>query len=230
MGSLIKIHRFLMSQVFYPLVLSSLFSLALYAGRAMETRRLGTYSNLVWNLFLAWLPYLFSILAAAIHRLLPKQWWYLVIPGALWLLFFPNAPYIVTDFYHLHSRPGVPLWYDILILAGFSWTGIFLAIASLRTIQHLIRNYLGGFVSWLFVAVAMGISALGIYLGRFERWNSWDFFIHPRRILRDILALLANPGENRLALIFTILFTAFLIICYLTFINVAHYQEMEEAG
>lgn len=214
------IHQFFAGQVLYPLILSSLLSLGIYAGRVYLARDMGPYRGLVWNLALAWLPYLFSLLAASLHALLPRQWWLLLVPGALWMLFFPNAPYIVTDFLHLHERPYVPLWYDIILLATFSWTGIFLAIASLRTMQVLIKRYLGQWISWLFVAAALALSGLGIYLGRFERWNSWDILFHPKRILADIAIRVVNPMENLRFIGFTVLFTAFLLVCYLTFISI----------
>jgi len=84
----------------------------------------GSYIFLVWNLFLAWVPYGWSLWAATIQRRYPRDWWRLLLPGALWLLFFPNAPYIITDFVHLYQRPPVPLWYDIGLLAAIDRVSI----------------------------------------------------------------------------------------------------------
>ena len=221
-----RLNHFLMSQSFYPILLSSILAIAIFAARVFFSGSLRTYSNLVWNLFLAWIPYLFAILASALYQLLPKQWWLLVIPGGVWLVFFPNAPYIVTDFFHLADRPYIPLWYDLLLLTTFSWTGIFLAIASLRTMQSLVRIHLGAFISWLFVAGALGLSGLGIYLGRFERWNSWDLLTHPKSILKDIAVQVINPLSNLGFFGFTILFTAFLLICYLMFTTIQPLEEV----
>jgi uncharacterized membrane protein len=223
-----EIHRFLVNQMFYPLVLSSLLALGIFLGRIYLSDNWYQYRNLVWNLFLAWLPYLFSFFAALLKRVFPRQWWMLIIPGGLWLLFFPNAPYIVTDFLHLQHRPPVPLWYDIFLLASFSWTGIFLAIASLRTMHMIVRDYLGWIIGWLFAGGALALSGLGIYLGRFDRWNSWDLLIHPKSILRDIAVRLANPTQNLRFFVFTILVTAFLVVCYLTFISINKVSPVEE--
>ena len=55
---------------------------------------------MVWNLFLAWLPYLWSLWAVSIQRRQPRRWWRLLLPATLRLLFFPNAPYLVTDLIH----------------------------------------------------------------------------------------------------------------------------------
>jgi uncharacterized membrane protein len=218
-NQLLRTHRFLVSQSFYPILLATGLALSLYLARVIRSGSIVVYANLVWNLILAWVPYAFSILAASLHRLAPRWWWLLIIPAGIWLLFFPNAPYIVTDFLHLTPRQGVSLWYDILLLATFSFTGVFLTIASLRTMQALVKYYLGAIVSWLFVAFSLSLGGLGIYLGRFERWNSWDLLLHPRSVLADVAKRLVNPFDNLRFFGFTILFTAFLLVCYLMFVS-----------
>jgi uncharacterized membrane protein len=216
---LLRFHRFVSSQSFYPIVLSSALAVIIYVGRVMYSGSWIVYLNLIWNLFLAWIPYGSSMAAAALHSQFPRKWWLLILPGGIWLLFFPNAPYIVTDFFHLIPRYSIPMWYDILMLTTFSWTGIFLAIASLRTMQGLVKIYIGGFFSWLFVVFSLGLGGLGIYLGRFERWNSWDMLTHPKKILRDILVPFADPLNSLRFFGFIILITAFLVICYLMFVS-----------
>lgn len=228
MNTLLRFHRFLAFHLLYPILLSTGLAVSMYVVRVIVSDNWRIYANLPWNLFLAWLPYLFSLWAAGLNRLFPRQWWMLLVPGLLWLIFFPNAPYLVTDFLHLENRPYIPLWYDILLLTSFAWTGIFLAVASLRTMQVLINGYLGQVASWLFVAVALGLSGLGIYLGRFDRWNSWDLLLHPRHILADIVIRMANPLENLRFVGFTLLFTAFLLVCYLTFVAVHRVPRRDE--
>lgn len=224
LDDLTRVHRFFNKNLLYPIVLSTLLAFALFSARVIQSQEF-TYKNLVWNLFLAWLPFIFSLTAAALHVFFPNRWWMLIFPGVMWLIFFPNAPYIITDFLHLTDRPSVPLWYDILLLATFAWTGCFLAIASLRTMQILVRNYLGWFLSWVFAATALLMGGLGIYLGRFSRWNSWDFFLQPKDILYEVTVRVLNPLSNLRFFGFTILFTAFLAICYLTFISVRPVKE-----
>ena len=104
-----KIHQFFVNQLIYPIVLSSSLAVSIYIGRVLLSGNWLVYRNLVWNLFLAWIPYLFSVMAAVAYRLFPKSWWILLVPGALWLVFFPNAPYIVTDFLHLQKRPPIQI-------------------------------------------------------------------------------------------------------------------------
>jgi uncharacterized membrane protein len=149
----------------------------------------------------------------------------LLFPAGLWLIFFPNAPYLVTEFLHLEHRPPIPLWYDIVMVSSFAWTGCFLAIASLRTMQYLVTSYLGRLASWVFVMAALVMSGLGIYLGRFERWNSWDLFTQPQDVAYDILLRLANPFNNLRFFVFTLMFTAFLMVCYLMFTSISHLED-----
>lgn len=208
-------HRFLVRQSLYPILLSSLLAVGLFAARVYRSYS-RTYVFLVWNLFLAWIPYLSSLWADYLHQRHPRRWWYLVIPGALWLAFFPNAPYIVTDFWHLQERAPIPMWYDIGLLSAFAWTGLFLAVFSLRTMQRLVRHYVGFILSWLFVIAILGLGGLGVYLGRFLRWNSWDLFLRPRGVLGDVAVRLINPWNHPQALGVTCLFAAILLICYLT--------------
>jgi uncharacterized membrane protein len=224
-NTLLRLHRFLVDQTFYPILLSSLYSLALYAGRVLGSGLWVIYANLVWNLILAWIPYLASILADGIHRRRPRQWGWLVLPGVLWLLFFPNAPYLLTDFFHLEPRYGSPYWYDMLLLITFSFTGIYLAVASLRTMQRLVGYYAGNIVGWVFAIFALILGGVGIYLGRFGRWNSWDILTKPELILADLLAPMTDPLNSLRFFGFIGLFAGFLLICYLMFATMKRPDE-----
>lgn len=184
---LAKLHRFFADHLFYSLVLSSILALGLYAGRVVLSRNWVVYVNLVWNLFLAWLPYLFSLWAIALERRRAGWWWLVWFPAALWLAFFPNAPYLLTDFFHLNQRPGIPLWYDIGLIAAFAWSGFFLALVSLRMMHLLAERYVGVVLGWLFALIALGLAGLGLCLGRFSRWNSWDLLTSPKEII-DVMA------------------------------------------
>jgi len=219
-----SVHRFLARQALYPVVLSSGLACGLFASRVYLSHTF-TYAFLVWNLFLAWFPYLSSLWAAHTHWRYPQVWWYLLIPGALWLIFFPNAPYILTDFWHLRARAPIPIWYDIGMLAAFAWTGLFLGVFSLRTMHRLVQRFAGPIVGWLFVLSSIGLGGLGIYLGRFLRWNSWDLFVRPGRVLTDVVVRVLNPWSYPGAFGVTLLFAAFLLICYLTFVAVPSHEQ-----
>jgi uncharacterized membrane protein len=209
-----RMHDLLAQRSLYPVLLSSALAALLFAGRVYLSRTI-VFAFLGWNLILAWIPYLFSLWAHRLHRRDPRAWWRLLLPGMLWLAFFPNASYILTDLWHLAERPPVPFWYDAGMLAVFALSGLFLAILSLRVMQHLVRAYAGTALSWLFVAAVAGLSGLGIYLGRFLRWNSWDLVLHPRGVLADVAVRLADPLAHRQTFGVTFLFGAILFLCYL---------------
>ena len=211
----IQTHRFFKDQALYPLLSATWLAGSLLIGRIYLSGS-GGYIFLIWNLFLAWLPYLSSLWALSLHKRYPRQWAVLLLPGLLWLAFFPNAPYLITDFWHLASRPPIPVWYDIGLLSAFAWAGLFLAVFSLRIMQTLVRDFTGPAASWLFVAGVAGLSGLGVYLGRFLRWNSWDLLINPQAVLADVLTRLIDPLSHLQTFGVTFFFAAFLLVCYLT--------------
>lgn len=209
---------FLRRHSFYPLLLSSMMACAFLVFRVLYS---GThnYSNLLWNLFLAWLPYIFALIASSFFGISPKRWWLIFLFGFLWLVFFPNAPYIVTDFYYLDPRPPVPLWFDISLIAIFAFTGCFLAIASLRSIHIIIDKSIGRVFGWFFSLFALGLASFGVYLGRFGRYNSWDILLDPKSLLKEVINNLLNPLDNLGFIGFTIMFTSILLVFYLMFVN-----------
>ena len=216
-GRIRRVHGFLMRHSLYPILLASALAYFLLAARIYRSRSLAHF-GLSWNLILAWVPYLASLWAGHLDRRYPRRWWALIVPGMVWLAFFPNAPYMVTDLWYLqYPQTPIPLWYDVGLLTLFALTGLFLAVASLRLMQQLVRQYAGPLLSWLFVLVVLGLSGLGVYLGRFLRWNSWDLVLHPKGVLRDVAVRLANPMDNLQTFGVTFLFAAILFVCYLTF-------------
>jgi uncharacterized membrane protein len=141
--------------------------------------------------------------------------------GALWLLFFPNAPYIVTDFVHLERGEAAPYWYDAVTFAAFAWMGILLGFASLFLMQTVVRQWRGPVAGWLFALVAIGLGSLGIYLGRFLRLNSWDALEHPSVIPRILHAVALDPFAYQEAIAVTVLFTLALTFAYVLLYNFA---------
>ena len=212
-----RLHRFLKRNSFYAVLLSSLLSHGLLAGRIYVSGD-ASYGFMLWNLILAWLPYVFGLMAAAFDRRY-RSAWALLVPGLLWLLFFPNGPYMLTDLIHLEPRAPIPMWYDIVLLTAFAWTGCLLAVASLNMMQSLIRAWLGRLMSWLFVVLTLGLTGLGIYLGRFLNWNSWDVFLQPGDVIADVLTRLTHPLEYLGVYGVTFLFAAFLFVFYLAFVS-----------
>ncbi len=218
------VHRFCVRELVYPIMLSSLLACAVLAGRFYISRE-WRFDFLAWNLFLAWIPYAASLLMVHMYRRQPGRWARLLLPGFIWLIFLPNAPYLVTDVLHLQEGSSAPLWYDIGMFALFAWTGCLIAVVSLNQMQHLVRAFIGSAASWLFAFGVMGLSGFGIYLGRFLEWNSWDIFVEPRPLLGDILVRFVHPVQYRQTFGVTLLFAAFMLVCYLTFVAIEHRQK-----
>jgi uncharacterized membrane protein len=171
------------------------------------------YDFLVWNLVLAWVPLALAVGAYANARRGGGP--LVVVLGILWLLFFPNAPYLLTDFIHLHESSTTPLWYDALMLAGFAWTGLALGFASLYVMQTIWQRATGAFVSWLGVIGALALASFGVYLGRFLRFNSWDALVRPGRIADVVRTNLDNPFEHPRLVVALVVLTGALTIAYL---------------
>jgi uncharacterized membrane protein len=174
------------------------------------------YRSLTWNLFLAWVPVVFALLVydgarRGIGRL-P-----LVALGVLWLLFFPNAPYLVTDLKYLGWYDEAPYWYDAALLGTGAVAGLALGFTSLYLIHAVARRFWGAPAAWLGVGVVIVLGSFGIFLGRVLRWNSWDVFTDPGPLAQQLADGLANPLAHPQALAVTAVFTAFLGATYVLF-------------
>lgn len=222
-------HRQALRHAFYPLALSSLLALLLVVGRVYLSGTRG-YIFLVWNLILAWMPYLMSLWADVEFRR-EKSRWRLLLPAAVWLLFFPNAPYILTDFVHLQYHPVFYWWYDVGLIAAFAWAGCFLAVASLNAMQTIVEATLGRIAGWAFALAVAGLSGFGIYLGRVQRWNSWDALLAPHALLENLAATIANRSELKEAIGISGLFGALLLMLYLMYtIGAARRRDLQTAS
>ena len=129
--------------VFGLLAAASVISVLLAKARIAYSNS-NDYGTLIWNLGLAWIPFVFASIAYVVSW--SRKFLYLVLPvcAFIWLIFFPNAPYILTDFQHLHTNPSnAPLWYDVLMLTWFAWTGLLLGLVSLHFMQEIVTRAFG---------------------------------------------------------------------------------------
>jgi uncharacterized membrane protein len=210
--------------VLVSLAFATAVCLGLLALRVTYSHRL-VYTYLAWNLFLAWLPMLCALAAYNAGKRRTRLSWLVVAGCALaWLLFFPNAPYLLTDILHLEPRADAPLWFDLVLLLAFAWTGFFLGLVSLVLMQALVRRAAGAAASWAFAVAVLGLSGFGIYLGRFLRWNSWDIFFSPGSLLTDMVQPLLHPIVHARTIAFSGLFSLFLVSAYLMIVALTHLQ------
>lgn len=210
--------RWLAARFFFPLFLCSLLAMSLYAGwHALYGAWRGPRLHL--NLFLAWTPYLFALWASAVQTRHPQSSKRLWLPAVLWLLFFPNAPYLITDWLYL---PGMTaeLWYSIALFTTFSMCGILLSAVSLHLMHRLIRVRRGAIEGWAAVSAAVLLSGLGVYMGRFLRLNSWEVFTQPMEVFRDVTERLHEHVQDPKPFNFTIMFAVLILVFYLVFVSI----------
>jgi len=196
------------------LFLMSCFCFALSVVRVVATGTL-TYLFLNWNLILAALPWLASGTVASLDRLRTHR---LATAFALivWLLFFPNALYILTDLFHLRSIDNAPIWFDLVLILSFAWTGLVFGFASLKHIESLVGQYVAKPLVNVLVTVLLFGASFGIYLGRFLRWNSWDVVSQPFCLLDDIAVRVLNPLDHGRTWAVTLLLGMLLNMMYRT--------------
>ncbi|MEK9200894.1 MAG: DUF1361 domain-containing protein, partial [Patescibacteria group bacterium] len=145
------------------------------------------YDFLNWNLFLAWVPAVLALLVyrldhSKIHHRLATPFFFF-----LWLIFYPNAPYVITDFKHLIPRPPVPISYDFLLIFSYSLLAILLGYISLHLIHQTLGKYIKNkFILWPLITLHFPVIAFGVYVGRYLRWYSWDIFTHPIGLLHEL--------------------------------------------
>ena len=118
----------------------------------------------------------------------------------------------MTDFVHLRPRPPIPLWYDLTLLFGAASTGLLLGLLSLYEVYRTVRRRASGRLAWLVALCAIGLGGFGIWLGRFQRWNSWDLFTNPIALARDTLYTLMHPAGFVRAAGITLLLSGVLLI------------------
>jgi uncharacterized membrane protein len=197
------------------LCISSMMSLALLAARIVYTGGFN-YRFLAWNLFLAWIPLFAALLVWRLDQGRRKFWLPVALLSLTWLLFFPNAPYIVTDFQHLTPRQNVPLWFDLVMILSFAWNGLTVGFVSLRIMQQFAQRHTGPIGGWILAIGTLTISGFGIYIGRFLRWNTWDIVTNPHPLLQDILVRMVDPFGYPRTIGVTVLYSSFLILAYVT--------------
>lgn len=175
---------------------------------------------LLWNLFLAWCPVMFALAAWALHRSSSPRLFMAPFLAA-WLLFFPNAPYLVTDLIHVRISDGRLQVFDAALLSTFGLTGIALAYASLYLVHDILRERLGARLAWVAVAGSLAAASVGVYLGRILRLNSWDAVLEPLLLPRLVMRRLEDPFGNPGLLLFVGLASALLTIGYVLFYRVS---------
>lgn len=186
------------------LVVLSLFDVLLLCGRLYQTdffvsweirSSSSRFLFLLWNLFLAWIPYVISLSLLYLPSTnLVKKCTPLIL--LTWLFFWPNAPYLMTDLVHFKQRLIVPFWYDLTMLLSFAVTGLLLGVLSFLQLQLFLQRYVSSLGVQIFNLLVLFLCGIGIYIGRILRWNSWDIVFNPISIIKDISAIFFAPMQH----------------------------------
>jgi len=235
----IRIHRFLLlrTEMDRMLTASMLFSCTLAGIRVLHTGRL-TFLSMIWNLFLAYTPYAIStgltvwrkreVERQAIRstfltgRVISLKGYLRILTFLAWLLFIPNSFYILTDLYHLadgHRNSRVPEWFDLALILSFAWNGLLLGVLSTRQVEKLLAPEATGLGRWLFLYPVMWLNALGVYIGRYLRYNSWDIITNPFDLLADILGMIFHPFRHHYAWDMIFCYSILLTLIYILIVK-----------
>jgi uncharacterized membrane protein len=185
------------------------------------------YVMLSWNVLLAVLP-LFFVNKAELAVKQGKIGSY-ILWMILWLLFFPNSVYMVTDFIHISSdkfmwiveaekyssnrgvvySTEIIIWVKLLVIGiGFLFA-LLVGLESFYIFEQNIKKRYSKLVCCLEVLLVALLSGIGVYIGRFLRFNSWDVFFSPMKLLKQALS-----AVDGFAVQFIITFTIFIIGSY----------------
>ena len=172
-----------------------------------------SYIFLAWNLLLAIIPLGIAYYLYSYDQRYPGRYFLIIALALLWLLFLPNAPYIITDFVHLRTRPNIPLWYDVMLLFAFSVTGLIAGLISLYFIHEVVELLVNKLTGWLFIGLATVLCGFGVYLGRVVRFNSWDLFTNTWHLLK--ISILKTGDKTAMGM--TLIVALFMLFSYSLF-------------
>lgn len=182
------------------LALFTIYSLSLLLLRAKLTNTTFQF-YLVWNLFLAFVPYFF-ISYLKTHISIQKSKFKTLSLLFLWLLFLPNSFYILTDLIHLSQSSNHLFWFDVVVISSYALIGFTLGITSLIEFETIIKSYTSTLITNLIMPVICFLCGIGIYLGRILRYNSWDIMSNPLKLFQDIIISLLSADSLLFSLYF----------------------------
>ena len=169
---------------------------------------------ILWNLFLALLPFLISSLLLQQAKKVKLSRIVFIIGGIFWLLLLPNAPYLFTDLIHIGVVHNVPALYDSVILFSSAWVGMLLGMYSLFQMEQIFKMKYSILKTNILIVIIIFLTSFGVYLGRFLRFNSWDIFVNHFSVLRSVWGILSQAAIHIEAYLYTILFFFFIYLSY----------------
>jgi uncharacterized membrane protein len=195
------------------LTLLTITGLGLVTMRGLLTGNWWFFIMLTWNLCLAWFPLGIVLVLRDLRQSGFRSKWLLMGSLGLWLAFLPNAPYIITDLYHIKNIPAPLLWFDTMSLFLFALTGLLAGLYSALIVHRMLRPLMGSWLTWAVLLSCQILSGFGIYLGRFGRWNSWDILTSPSSLTWAIV----RAYQDHLSVKLTMGYGFVLVVLYVAF-------------
>ncbi len=196
---------------------SALFLLAEWLG-GVDT----THVYLLWNLFLAWIPFGLALwLRRSLRHKLWSSWEALALSAA-WLVFLPNSFYMVSDFIHLHEVSSSQALLSSVTFTSFIFTGVMLGISSLYLVHLEFLKRLSSRDAGALAGILLLASSVAIYIGRDLRWNTWDVLVNPMGLLFDLSERLLHPSQYAQVLAVVVPFFLLLSTMYFVTWQAAH--------
>ena len=206
------------------IVVSAVFSCVLLFVRILYTGRI-TFIFLLWNLFLAFVPYCISHFLCCQRQWQRKYSFFFFFIA--WLVFIPNSFYVLTDLFHLSDRYNdyrVPQWFDLALILSFAWNSLLFGVLSMRVMEKILFINTKKRYTLCFIYPMMWLNAFGIYIGRYLRYNSWDIIMDPLHLSRDIAHTLFHPFIYRNAVGMIGCYSILLTLIYITLKKISQIQ------
>ena len=183
---------------------------------------------LIWNVFLAGVP---LVLAEVLEKGVKKKWMFWVIFVA-WVLFLPNAFYVVTDFIHLtdidfyevesyyanaRTMRGVQyvfdvgVWTELLNVAAGFFFGTLMGVVAMAKMRGVVSRKFGVVWARVFVPVVAVLSGVAVYIGRFLRFNSWDIW-RPWKLVGSLI-----KSFDGFMVLFSLAVAVYVVLVYAVF-------------
>lgn len=200
-------------RVVLTLIGLSLVSIGFYGVGAVQNHDTA-FSYLLWNLCLAWLPFLLVLLLLRLLRRRLWSNWLCVTVTLFWLIFLPNSFYMISDFIHIQDIQRHDLLYDVVMFTSFVFSAALVGFVSLYLVHRLLLRRLSVHISAGLITLIIFLCSFAIYVGRDLRWNSWDVLLNPAGLLFDISDRLIHPLDSGAAVSTTASFFILLISLY----------------
>ncbi len=185
------------------------------------TNALGAFDRysgrIVWNLFLAFIPLVLSLwLFLRYSERRGLLWWIVFVT---FIIFLPNASYLLTDIIHLIEaiRAGYSIWVTTLIFIPLHLLAITIGweayVISVINQSYYLKKHNAKRFILTSELMTHALSAVGIFVGRFRRFNSWDLVTKPSILLSSTIDDLTTKKP---LLVIAIAFIVLTILYWLT--------------